>query len=486
MNYESQAGKNFLWLLIAQIFARISGAVFFIFLAFRLGDLGIGQYGFIASFVPFWFILPDFGAGSYLYREWSKGNKKIEEISRDFNILLTSRFLIVIILFFIFLFYNYFFNKEILFPLILYFLTMSGAQFVSLTDSYLQSTNLFKPRSLREVFEKIISIFVGAILILIWPRVVFVFLALLLSQIFAICYYYFKYLPIKIKFVFDFHRVLELFKYGLPFLLINIFTSLYARIDTVMLRHMKDFQTVGWYTTAYKFLDLSAILPVLFIGAIFPLMSKLYHDSNLREQFYQFFNRCFRIILSMGFLITLFFFLFAPEIINIFFPASFAPAVLATRILMIAQAIGFFSLFLGNFLIIQQKEKKSVKVIIFCTFLNIVLNLLLIPRFSLYGAAWATVLAEIVNLILLIFLTKAILISDRKTFLKFGIIFLMDIFLILLLKASNFLSQPFFVTLIFLLNILLLIRFNLFNKSDFELFFQPIRLKLSEFLWKKK
>ncbi|MFA6547760.1 MAG: flippase [Candidatus Magasanikbacteria bacterium] len=480
MDNELQAGKNFAWSLFSQFFLRILGLVFFVLMSHLLGDVGMGQYNFISSFVIMWFIFLDFGASGHLYREWSKSPKTFNQIEDDFFLIFTLRLITVLILFVPFFFVNYFSNFRILLALITFFVSTFLATYINLADAFFQSASLFKYPSIRQVFEKVVIIILGSVGLFFWPRVETVFFAILLSQIFSLFYYFKVALPFKFRLIFDGKKIFAMIKKGLPFLFITLFASLYARVDIVMLRYLGNFEAVGWYGTAYKFLEVAGLFTaILFMPSIFPALSSMWNDVSKRQQFTDFFYRAMRIMFSYSLIITLFFIFFAPPIISIFFPASFMPSVLALRILILVQIVATISLLFNNLLIIQRREYFSLFIVSFGLILNIILNLILIPRYSLYGAAWATVIAEVFNLLLLqhfsvwekdkIFLAKILCVSFINMLILFG------------LKYGGQLNNYYFGILLCLINIWLLFRLRIIVRDDLIFFFNPIRIKLNTY-----
>lgn len=478
MDFEQQAGKNFAWLSIAQIGIRVLGAAFFIFLTYKLNDTGIGQYSFISSFVPFWFIVIDFGGGEYLYREWARGKSK-DSVEYDFFVLFTARLIITSAVFIAFAATNYFINRGVLLSLVLFYFSMFFAMFTHLAELYLQSVNAFKFVAFRQILEKVAAIVCGVILLLLWPRLEMVFVAILFSQIVSIGYYYFKVLPFRFRLVFNWQRTKELFIRGLPFLFIGIFVSLYARIDMVMLRYFGSFEAVGWYGTAYKFIDLAFLFPSLFVASIFPIISSLYNNPAAGEQFSQFFRKSLRILFSAGLMVAVFFIAFAPQIIAWFFPASFGPSALALRILIIGLALGYLSALFNSMLLVQKKEKIGLYIIIFCALLNIGLNFILIPKYSIYGAAWATVISELFNL----FLLQHFLSWKKEKVVLGKMLFLVALNAALLgvLKFTGQINNIILDGLLLLTNLLILFTVKLLEIGDIKLFLRPIAEKLGYF-----
>lgn len=479
MDYQEQAGKNFLWLTIAQAGVRVLGIAFYLFLAYKLLDEGLGQYNFISSFVPFWFIIIDFGGGDYLYREWAKRQPEQRDMERDFDILFTVRFCITTAVFFVFLGVNYFVNREVLLPLALFYLSSFISMFLHLYDLSLQSRNLFRYTAVRQIIEKTVTVTVGATLLFFNASLLSVFGAILIAQVASAVYYYRHVVSMKIRFVFDWARSKDLFLRGLPFMFIAIFASIYSRIDMVMLRYLKDFETVGWYGAAYKFLDISSLFSVLFTTSIFPLLANLYSDPAKREEYTAFYYRGLRIIFSSGVVIALVFIFFAPLMVGVLFPESFGPSVLTLRILMIAQVLLFLSIFFNNLLLIQNRERRGLVIVIFSAALNVGLNFILIPKFSLYGAAWATVIAEASNLLLLqrfVHWEK-----DAKLLGVMGGVVVVNSALLLGLKHFGLMNNVFVGTFILFLNVVLFLRVKLLERADFVLFLKPIKTKMTAY-----
>ncbi len=476
MNHEEQMSKNFAWSTISQIATRVLGLAFFVYMSYMLKEKGIGQYNFISSFVVFWFIISDFGAGGFLYREWSRGDVEQKSIEKDFNLVFTMRLIVASFIFIPFFITNWFLNKEIIISLVLYYLAVFLSLTINLADSYLNSVNNFKLVSIRSFIEKMGVILIGAILLLFFHNVEMVFFAIVVSQFISIYYYFSKRFPFKPRIVFDYSRIKKLIVNGLPFVFITLFVSLYSRIDIVMLKFMKDFETVGWYGTAYKFYDVANIFPaILFLPSVFPVLSKINRFES-KEKLKDFFNRLLRILFCFGLLTSIFLIFTAPFLVNTFFPASFYPSILAIRILILTLIIGSFSLLFYNLLIIQNREKISLKIIIISCIINIILNIILIPKYSLYGAAWATLIAELVNLFLLQYYVS----WEKDSFLirKISALFIFNVCLMFVVKSFGYMNNLLIGAAYFFFNVFLIYFLKLLNKQDFQIFILPIKNKI--------
>ncbi|KKQ40678.1 MAG: Membrane protein involved in the export of O-antigen and teichoic acid [Candidatus Magasanikbacteria bacterium GW2011_GWA2_37_8] len=475
MSHEEQVGKNFAWGAFSQLITRLFGLVFFVFMSHVLLERGMGQYNFISSFVVFWFIISDFGAGSYLYREWSKGDTPIDKIEYDFNLIFSIKFFIAFLVFIPFLIINWFINNDIFFALVLYYIAIFLSLTINQADTYLYSVNNFKLSAIRQMIEKGVIMFVGGILLLFFKKVEMVFLAMILAQIISIFYYFSGRFPFKLHFIINWLRVKELFIKGLPFVLFTLVVSLYSRIDMVMLKFMQGYDMVGWYGTAYKIYDVANIFPViLFIPAMFPVLSRVF-NSESTENLRIFFNKLIRILFSSSLILSLFFIFFAPIIVSRFFPPSFLPSVLAMRILILTLVISSLSILFSNLLIIQNKEKTTLKLVIISCVVNVVLNLILIPKYSLYGAAWATVIAEMFYLFLL--QRAAVWEKDFVLIKKIGFLVLFNIIILFLIKYFSLTNNIFVGVSNLFVNITFIWFLGLLNKSDLQMFYLPIKNK---------
>jgi len=102
----------------------------------------------------------------------------------------------------------------------------------------------------------------------------------------------------------------------------------------------------------------------------------------------------------------------APKIINFVYDLSYFPSILAFQILLIMAAFYYISNPFFHALIISNQQKKVFWATFFGAVINVILNLILIPKYSLYGAAISTVISFIFVFSLLFWFTS------RFTFIK--------------------------------------------------------------------
>jgi len=91
----------------------------------------------------------------------------------------------------------------------------------------------------------------------------------------------------------------------------------------------------------------------------------------------------------------------APRIIDLVYGLNFSPSIFAFQILIIMSGIAFLHAPFNQALVVSDQQKKLFWATISTAMVNIILNLILIPRYSLYGAATATVITYFLIFLLL-------------------------------------------------------------------------------------
>ena len=208
----------------------------------------------------------------------------------------------------------------------------------------------------------------------------------------------------------------KLLKEALPFALIGFFVVIYFRIDSIMLSYMKGNEVVGYYSAAYKLIDgLSSLNPAIIYSVMFPVMSKYINSlDNLKRVWIKAFNISFII----GLIIAIFVIVFAKYIILIVYGSNYLPSIKALKILIWAFFIICISSITSGLLNSINKQRLVTFGAGVGAIINVILNLILIPKYSMEGAALATVITEILMFILYIYLTCKFLKVNKSEFLS--------------------------------------------------------------------
>lgn len=193
-----------------------------------------------------------------------------------------------------------------------------------------------------------------------------------------------------------------------PIGVVLVFGFIYYKVDSLMLSLMKGMIDVGIYGTAYKILEILQYIPVMFLGVAFPLITKyaVTGDERIKSAFQKQFD--FLIILAVPVVVTTFI-LASPiiefiagsrggEFVNsstVSFLGYSITSVTCLKILIISVGISFVSNLYAYLIVSLGRQKNMVLPTILLAILNVILNLMLIPRFSYLGSAIATLITEV-------------------------------------------------------------------------------------------
>lgn len=177
--------------------------------------------------------------------------------------------------------------------------------------------------------------------------------------------------------------------------------------DIILIGYFLSAANVGYYSTAVAIASFFSLIPVAIQKITFPATSEFWSKNN-----YQALNKmidkgmkysaCILLVLGLGVGF------FAKEIMGLIFGPTFIHAALPLCVLLIARVIrGATIIPISNILPAIGRPDINLKIDAISAGMNVGLNILLIPRFGILGAAIATSISLLLGgAIMLIFLVK--------------------------------------------------------------------------------
>ncbi|NCF75212.1 MAG: oligosaccharide flippase family protein, partial [Xanthomonadaceae bacterium] len=249
---------------------------------------------------------------------------------------------------------------------------------------------------------------------------------------------------IKIHWAFDFDIWKETLQKSWPIAVSIAFNLVYLKTDTIIMSLYHSPSDVGLYGASFRFLEILIMIPTMFMGLILPLLSNYWSSKNFIE-FKKIFESAFDVIIIIAIPLAIGTLFLAKPIIILVAGKEFAPATPILKIIIFATAIVFVGIFYGHTIVAIEKQKKMIWAYATTAILSLTAYLIFIPKYSYYGAAWATVFAE--SLIAII--CAWMVIKTTKIFPDFLIILkvflasgIMAIILYFIKKQSLFISLP--------------------------------------------
>ncbi len=180
-------------------------------------------------------------------------------------------------------------------------------------------------------------------------------------------------------------------KRAMPLAIAAIMVTVYYNIDIVMLGFMADPTSLGWYTASARVLTLGFIAGEMLRAAFLPRLARMRDDPTAEPGTLNAFALS---VLFIGFAVAAIGITQAGPIIRILFGESYLGGTRALAILMAAVAVYHVVIVYGSPLVAWDRDKAFAGISAFGAVANIGLNLSLIPRYGIEGAATATLMSQ--------------------------------------------------------------------------------------------
>jgi O-antigen/teichoic acid export membrane protein len=164
--------------------------------------------------------------------------------------------------------------------------------------------------------------------------------------------------------------------------------------DAVLLGFLRGPNAVGWYNAAYKLLLVGMSVAISYFAGLFPILSRLYAEN--REEFRLLVRRTAELWLVFVVPLLVAGTFLADPVIRFLYGAAYENSVAPFRILLWSAALVMLRWVYMDSLRATGHQALDVRCAVTSASLNVALNVLLIPRYGMIGAASATALADLV------------------------------------------------------------------------------------------
>lgn len=187
---------------------------------------------------------------------------------------------------------------------------------------------------------------------------------------------------------------------AVPFGVFLIVLNLYSYVDSVMLGVMRGDVETGIYGAAYKVYEGVGYLPSVIASVLTPRLSRLFVSDRVGHR--RLVVGSLAVTVSLAVLVAACGYWLAEPVMALLFGASFIASASPLRILCLGLAFVFAIWTLHATAISANKERLLVRAALIGLCVNVLVNLYAIPRHGADGAAFATVIGELVSLIVLV------------------------------------------------------------------------------------
>jgi O-antigen/teichoic acid export membrane protein len=192
----------------------------------------------------------------------------------------------------------------------------------------------------------------------------------------------------------SFSRVRAALRQSLPLILSTVSNQVNLKIDIVLVQAYLGSVAVGVYAAAARVSELTYFLPVLVMNSTLPVLLEERRRSGPNGRRYQrMLQRSYDTAFWAGIAVAGFLSLIAPPIIHVLFGATYGKSVTVLLIHVWACPFVFMGTVYSKWIITEGYLWSSLIRHTLGAVVNILLNIWLIPRVGVVGAAWATLLS---------------------------------------------------------------------------------------------
>jgi O-antigen/teichoic acid export membrane protein len=380
-----------------------------------LGDASYGTYLAIFNFSYLFYILLDLGITNFNSRNIAQDPKMLSKHFgglTEIKLLLGLLYAVVIFVIGYLSGYSEGLKLKLLFWCGLNQILLS---FVLYLRSNIQGLLLFKQDSILSVFDRVLAIIIMALVL--WsgwfPRERFNILWYLQAQTAAyVCTIVFALIIVMrhidhLSFKINFAYFRDILRQSLPFALLVLLMSVYSRVEPFLLERLLDDggAQAGVYSRAYRLFDAGNNISNLFAIMLLPMFAA---SLKNKVELTNLVKTSFNVIVAMAGIVLVMCIFYRQEIMLMMYHPEEAEAE-ASYLIRIGQYANVFPLLMGSFfclsttyvfgtLLTANGSLKQLNLVAAAgVVINILLNLIVIPRYYSMGAACTSLCVQFVT-----------------------------------------------------------------------------------------
>jgi O-antigen/teichoic acid export membrane protein len=380
--------QNTIVLVAGQIIGVFLSFIASIFLVRSLGNVGFGQYSVVYSFLTLFGWLVSFGTDNLIVRDAAKNPQEADRIwSNGICTQILFSGLTIGVMVVIALGMGYRREMVILFLLAsMEMIILIPWRFVGrIFQVRLQQWRAVTATLIRQTLWLIILVigthFSVSLQVLIGARTVITVLEVLLLWWWSKPFFNFH--P-----VINYSRVMDLLKISWPLALAALSASIYHRVDQVMIERFLTAGELGYYATAVNLAGLMSIIPNAFMASVYPLLCQ---HVTYPDRFERIANTSFRWLLSSSIVVACLFVIVGEPLVVFIYGNQFAYSGRILGVLGWSQVAICFGVIAAQILISREKQLYLTLATIVGAIVNILGNIVILPRYGIIGAAWVNV-----------------------------------------------------------------------------------------------
>ena len=181
---------------------------------------------------------------------------------------------------------------------------------------------------------------------------------------------------------------------GWPLMLNHLLATIFFRVDVVLLEVIRGNAAVGWYSTAYKWLDALNVIPAFLTLGIFPSLSRQAHeDPRALQRSYHLAVKLLVMTALPAAMATTF---LAETLVGVLGGSAYLPdGAVALRLMIWSIPIGWINSVTNYVLIALDQQHPLTRAFVVGVAFNLAANLAFMPAYGYRAAAVITIFSEL-------------------------------------------------------------------------------------------
>ena len=384
-------GANTSWLFAEKVVRMAVGFTVGIYVARQLGPTQYGLLNYAISFVGLFSVIAGLGLDSIVIQELVKHPEKRNKLLGSTFVMKLVGFILMLAGIWLTLYFSSSNHSTNLIVLII----AAGYlfQIFQTIDFYFQSQVLSKYVAISQIIAW--SLVSCGRTFCAWqgyPLIYFAWLEAINMCLMSLGYLFFYIIKVSHPFNwrFDFSITKELLRNSWPLLLSGGAAMIYMRIDQVMIKSMLGDTQNGYYAIAVRLVELWYFVPIIICSSLFPSIVRAKEIS--KEHYHHRLQMLFALMFWMAVIIALSMTLIVPIFIK-YFLQEYLDSIPIFIIYVWAIIFVFYGVAAEKWLVNERLQRYSLYLSLLGCVSNVILNIILIRYFKLYGAAIATLIS---------------------------------------------------------------------------------------------
>jgi len=394
MSLAKRVAHNTIIQIAGKIVSTVLGLLALAFITRYLGRAGFGEYATVLTFLTFFAVIADFGLTLVTVQmicvKDAEENKILNNI---FGLRLISIIAILILapLTVVFFPYSPAIKAGVLIALASFIFPALNQVIIGLFQKKLSMGR----DALAEVLSRLVLI-IGILLAkkmdaglngILWASVASAAAGFVGHYLLAS-----KFTWIRLEF--DWLIWKKIFYKSWPLAITIVLNLIYLRADILFLSLFKGVNEVGLYAATYKIIDVLTTIPFMFAGLVLPILTSAWSDKD-EDYFKRVLQKSFDFMALIAIPLIIGAQFLGQPIMTAIAGREFVASGPILKTLIFAVAAIFLGTMFSHAVIALDKQKKMIGYYIFTSLTAVAAYLILIPKYSYFGAASVTIYSEV-------------------------------------------------------------------------------------------